>query len=122
MRLIDCFCELLKKVDVQFFSKSKKIGNQGQSIQKRQSTVSVQPKVIQPGTIIGDNEGFEHLVINQESDIVLLIGGLQCIINTVLGIKDDENNDSNIQVDEGPSEAEQLRIEHMQKEAQAAGK
>ena len=41
MRLIDCFCELLKKVDVQFFSKSKKIGNQGQSIQKRQSTVSV---------------------------------------------------------------------------------
>ena len=39
MRLIDCFCELLKKVDVQFFSKSKKIGNQGQSIQKRQSAV-----------------------------------------------------------------------------------
>jgi hypothetical protein len=27
MRLIDCFCELLKKVDVQYFSKSKKMGS-----------------------------------------------------------------------------------------------
>ena len=36
---------------------------------------------------------FSSLVINQETDILLIIGGLQCIINACLGIKiDDKTN------------------------------
>lgn len=39
-----------------------------------------------------DRSAFKNLVINQESDIVVIVGGLQCIINTCLDIKD-ENRD-----------------------------
>ena len=52
---------------------------------------------------------FEQLVINQETDIVSIIGGLQCIINTCLGIKIDIKMTE--QDDEDVNEAERLNRE-----------
>ena len=73
IRLIDCFCDLLKKVDVQFFSNSKKLGSQMMPKQ-----VSKEPKrsssIVKQSSDAADT--FDNLVINQESDIVLIIGGL----------------------------------------------
>jgi hypothetical protein len=104
-KLIDCFCELLKRVDVSFFSSSRKIGQLLQPIQKTEGAFTDQinnpsrstsvkkmnsmPTRLSFGENVGGNDNLENLVINQESDIVLIIGGLQCIINTCLDIKSD---------------------------------
>jgi hypothetical protein len=126
-KLIDCFCELLKRVDVSFFSSSRKIGQLLQPIQKtegaftdqinnpsRSTSVKKMNSIntrLSFGENVGGNDNLENLVINQESDIVLIIGGLQCIINTCLDIKsdgsqlDEEQND-----DDDLNEEEQIRI------------
>ena len=38
---------------------------------------------------IAEKDPFDTLVINQETDIVQIIGGLQCIVNTCLDITSD---------------------------------
>jgi hypothetical protein len=79
-KLIDCFCELLKRVDVSFFSSSRKIGQLLQPIQKTENTFtdqinnpSRQTSVKKMNTNIsqrlsfgdvGGNDNLENLVIN----------------------------------------------------------
>jgi len=41
------------------------------------------------GSNVDLDSTFETMVINQEADIVLIIGGLQCIICTCLNIQSD---------------------------------
>lgn len=106
-RLMDIFCELLKKVDVSFFSAQQKmVSNQFKAEEKeskgdytRATTVkrpsggeSFKADVRKSLGAIEDTVTFETLVINQETDIIQIIGGLQGIINTILDIKSHESN------------------------------
>lgn len=56
-----------------------------------------------------------NLFINQEADIIMLIGGLQKLIETVLDIKaDDQHNEDDINEDE-MTEEEMIRIGKLSK-------
>ena len=71
--------------------------------------------IINETKIISDEDevydSLENFYINQESDIILLIGGLQCIIYTCLDIKTDGSNyfddDAN---EEELNEEDQIRL------------
>jgi|TARA_B110001450_G_C17564337_1_gene458124 hypothetical protein len=65
-----------------------------------------------------EGDPFESLVINQESDIISIIGGLQCIINTCLDIKEDgDPNDQEFTELDELNEDEQARIAKLKGEA-----
>ena len=56
-------------------------------------------------------DNMENFYINQESDIILLIGGLQCIIYSCLDIKiDGSNNFDDDTNDEELNEEDQIRL------------
>jgi hypothetical protein len=110
--LIDVFCQLLSKVDISFFSHTVSTNlnkndfmdpgdkNPGSLARKSQIRKSM------TGEREFDTGGnpFDTLRINQEADIILIIGGLQVIINTCLDIKSDgitfEEETVNEEVDE----------------------
>lgn len=56
----------------------------------------------------------ENIYINQESDIVMILSGLQCIINTCLDIKEGSLIEEDINEDE-LNEEEQIRIGKLNK-------
>jgi len=123
--LIDVFCWLLSKVDISFFSHS--VGTQNvsnlktdynDSADKNPGTQSRKSNVRQSMT---DQEGnpFDTLRINQEADIVLIIGGLQVIINTCLDIKSDGIAFEEETVNEEVDEEEQIRIRDKKNETKS---
>jgi len=56
------------------------------------------------------NDNIESLYINQESDIILIIDGMRCIINTCLDIKSDGQVIEEEPNDDDLNEEEQARI------------
>ena len=86
-RLTEVFCDLLKKVDISFFSTTKNVNAMREHVREQRNSAILMKK-----HSISHNIDFENLIINQEADIIQIIGGLQGIINTCLDIKLDADS------------------------------
>jgi len=107
--LIDCFIYLLKKVDITHFSINR-IKNQLGNVENFDNTSNIAKIKNRNNTTVKDssshdniekmtnqksnkksfesyNYGSDNLIIDQESDIISIIGGLRCIIYGCLGLE-----------------------------------
>lgn len=85
--LIEIFCQLLKKVDVSFFSADQKNKVSKETQNSSKTNMQSTPLIQTANYSEKWQNALQNLVINQESDIINLIDGMVTIINTVLDIK-----------------------------------